>query len=142
METAKNLDEFRKERKTLKRRIKSTKKLFHQHILASKRPKEVWKLVHHRIFHPKVMKINVSPPELNKHYQTTTASILGTKPTSVKEIKQLLRDQPNTENKLNFQPSTTINEIEKFYIAKLIVQFLSPYPVSYTHLTLPTILRV
>lgn len=101
-QTANDWDEFREARNTLKRRIKSTKKSFHQRILASKRPKEVWKLVH-RILHPKVKKINVSPSELNKHYQTTAARILGSKPTPVEEIKQLLRDQPNTEKQFNFQ---------------------------------------
>ena len=45
----------------------------------------------------------MSPSELNKHYQRTAARILGSKPTSVEEIKQLLRDPPNTENQFNFQ---------------------------------------
>ena len=82
------------------------KKSFYQKVFASKQPKEVWKLIH-RLLHPKKSKIDVSPSELNKHYQTTAARILGSKPTPIAEIKQLLRNSNNNiENEFNFHVVT------------------------------------
>ena len=104
-QTATDWNEFRNARNNLKRKIKLTKKSFYQRIFASKQPKEVWKLVH-RILHPKINKINVSPSKLNKHYQTTATRILGTEPTPFDEIKQLLRDYPDAENQFNFKHVT------------------------------------
>ena len=75
-QTAQDWDAFRAARNSLKQKVKLTKKLFFRKVLGSTQPKDVWKLVH-RLLQPKNSKVNITPSELNKHYQTTASRILG-----------------------------------------------------------------
>ena len=104
--------EFRDARNALKREIKHTKKSFYRRLLASKKPKEVWKLIH-RFLHPKKSVISIQPSELNAHYLSTAPRILGSKPTSVADIELLLRDSATeVDQEFEFQP-VTYNQVLK-----------------------------
>ena len=104
-QTAQDWDAFRAARNSLKQKVKLTKKLlFFRKVIASKQAKDVWKLLH-RLLQPKNSKVNITPSELNKHYQTTASRILGSEPSSINEIKEVLRNINNNvtiENEFQF----------------------------------------
>ncbi|XP_057305393.1 uncharacterized protein LOC130642322 [Hydractinia symbiolongicarpus] len=109
-------NEFRNARNALKRQIKYTKKTFYRRLLSSKKPKEVWKLIH-RFLHPNKNVINIQPSELNAHYISTAPRILGSQPTSKEEIQLLLQDLvTEADQEFQFRPVTydqVLREIKK-----------------------------
>lgn len=110
-------NEFRNARNALKGQIKYTKKTFYRRLLSSKKPKEVWKLIH-RLLHPNKNVINIQPSELNAHYISMAPRILGSQPTSKVEKNNsffktsLLKLTKNS----NFVLSHTIKCSEKLKI--------------------------
>ena len=99
-------NEFRDARNALKRKIKHTKKTFYRRLLSSKKPKEVWRLIH-RILNPTKSVINIQPSVLNAHYLSTAPRILGSQPTSTEEIQHLLRNfVTEVDQEFEFQPVT------------------------------------
>ena len=60
-------EKFRAARNRLKELIKSTKRNFMERMLLSKKPKEVWKVIH-RILHPSPQRITMQPDKLNNFF--------------------------------------------------------------------------
>ena len=67
---------FRNARNRLKTSIKAAKRDFTHKILSSKKPKEVWKVIH-RILHPNPKRLAFDPNKLNKFFAATAERTLG-----------------------------------------------------------------
>jgi hypothetical protein len=93
--------QFRYIRNKLKTVIKTTKKLFHRKALQSKRPKDVWNVIH-RILHPNKKRVTFDPNSLNQYFVTMAENLTGKKPTSQENLYQLIEDLPPSNNNTNF----------------------------------------
>lgn len=65
--------------------INQTKRAFLSTALSSKRPKEVWRVIH-RVLNPSPPPLPIDPNNLNMHFATTTEGTLGTKPHDTNEL--------------------------------------------------------
>ena len=72
-------DAFREVRNKLKSVINKSKRSFITNALSSKRPKEVWRIIH-RILHPCPKPLRADPDRLNEFFIKTNERTLGTKP--------------------------------------------------------------
>ena len=63
-------EKFRAARNRLKELIKSSKRNFMERMLLSKKPKEVWKVIH-RILHSSPQRITMQPDKLNNFFAST-----------------------------------------------------------------------
>ena len=80
---------FREVRNKIKPVINKTKRNFIKTALSSKRPKEVWKMIH-RILHPNKKPLNADPNKLNDFFINTNERILGTKPTTPSDLLEFI----------------------------------------------------
>ena len=80
---------FREVRSKIKSVINKTKQNFIKTALSSKRPKEVWKMIH-RILHPNKKPLNADPDRLNDFFINTNERILGTKPTTPSDLLEFI----------------------------------------------------
>ncbi|PFX25164.1 hypothetical protein AWC38_SpisGene10187 [Stylophora pistillata] len=69
-------EKFRAARNRLKELIKSTKRNFMERILSSKKPKEVWRVIH-RILHPSPQRITMQPDKQNNFFASTAERTIG-----------------------------------------------------------------
>ena len=67
---------MRPRRNRLKELIKSTKRNFMERMLSSKKPKEVWKIIH-RILHPSPQRITMQLDKLNNFFASTAECTIG-----------------------------------------------------------------
>lgn len=72
-----NWHTFREVRNKLKIVIKKAKRCFTIKALSSKRPKDVWKVIH-RILNPSPRPLRADPNQLNSHFASTSERITGT----------------------------------------------------------------
>ena len=61
--------------------------------LSSKRPKEVWRVIH-RVLNPSPRPLRIDPNNLNMHFATTTEGTLGTKPDDTNKLLGLMDSLP------------------------------------------------
>jgi len=80
---------FREVRNLLRTKIKQAKRLFYQKALSSKSPKELWRTIH-RILNPSTKPIRADADELNRHFSNTTQRILGTKSSSIENLRNYI----------------------------------------------------
>ena len=80
---------FRDIRNRVKTTKKKLKRSFYQKALSSKKPKELWNVIH-RILRPNPKPINMDPDILNEHFNSTTQRLLGTTPTSYDNLKAMI----------------------------------------------------
>ena len=97
---------FRSVRNELKCLINKTKKTFMRNALSSKRPKEVWRIIH-RILHPNPQPIRECPNKLNGHFAQTAQRTIGTQPENTNQLYDLLKSLPNTD-----EPSFVLNKVK------------------------------
>ena len=69
------------------------KRSFYQKALSSKKPKDLWKIIH-RILHPNPKPLNMDPNILNDHFSSTTQRLLGTTPTSHDSLEEMIASLP------------------------------------------------
>ena len=72
-------DAFREVRNKMKSAINKSKRSFITNALSSKRPKEVWRIIH-RILHPSPKPLQADPDRLKEFFIKTNERTLGTKP--------------------------------------------------------------
>ncbi|CAB3997878.1 Hypothetical predicted protein, partial [Paramuricea clavata] len=109
---------FRSARNRLKALIKTAKKKFTQKMLSSKKPKEVWKVIH-RILHPEPRRITFHPDKLNSHFTSTAERTIGTDVNDNNNSYDTIRNMidslpPDYDNGFHINPVTlgeVVNEI-------------------------------
>ena len=69
-------DKFREVRNKIRMKIKTVKRAFFRQALSSRKPKELWNIIH-RILHPSPRPIKADPNVLNEHFSSTSQRILG-----------------------------------------------------------------
>ena len=80
---------FRHTRDKLKNLIKKAKWSFMITALSSKRPKEVWRKIHH-ILHPSQLPLCADPDDLNRHLTSTAEHVTASSPVLNKDIYRLI----------------------------------------------------
>ena len=103
------LHELQKVRNELKTKIRNTKKTFLRNLLSNKSSSETWKTIN-KVFHPKSVKVDVDPDEVNAFFNTTATRTTGKKlePMTDEFYDQLI-DHPD-----NFKlRHATFEEVEK-----------------------------
>ena len=85
---------FRDVRNKIKSVVGKARRSFLAIALSSKRPKEVWKVIH-RVLHPSPKPIREDPEKLNRYFISTATRTLGTKPDSTHDLLDLVRSFPD-----------------------------------------------
>ena len=80
---------FREVRNKIKSIINKSKRSFVTNALSSKRPKEVWRIIH-RILHPSPKPLQADPDRLNEFFIKTNERTLGTKPNERSDLIELV----------------------------------------------------
>ena len=88
---------FREVRNDLKTKIKKIKRSFYQKALSSKRPKEIWQIIH-RILHPNPQPVKADPENLNNHFSSTAQRLLGSMPLTKDELGEMINSLPAHEH--------------------------------------------
>lgn len=104
-ELEQDIAEYRHHRNEVKKLIKTAKADFFKKALSSKRPKDVWSVIH-RILNPSPTKITADPDTLNVHFNTTAKRLLNSNPKSESLLKSRIQSFEDTSNMLKFQPVT------------------------------------
>ena len=86
-------NKFREVRNTIQTKIKKVKRTFYQKALSSKKPKELYQVIH-RILHPNPHPIDADPDQLNNHFSSTSQRLLGSVPTSPDALRDLVNSLP------------------------------------------------
>ena len=96
-------NDFRNVRNKLKTKIKSTKSNFYRKALSSKKPSEVWKVIH-KVLNPNGKRIRMNPHELNKHLSTTSKLLTGRNNADLQVLKYIINSMaPLSVNKPSFK---------------------------------------
>ena len=96
-------NDFRNVRNKLKAKIKSTKSSFYRKALSSKKPSEVWKVIH-KILNPNSKRIRINPNELYKHFSTTSKRLTGRNNADLHVLKYIINNMsPSSVNKPSFK---------------------------------------
>ena len=82
-------NDFRNVRNKLKTKIKSAKSNIYRKALSSKKPSEVWKVIH-KILNPNGKRIRINPDELNKHFSTTSKRLTGRSNADLHVLKYII----------------------------------------------------
>ena len=88
---------FREVRNALKTKIKKIKRSFYQKALFSKRPKEIWQIIH-RILHPNPQPVKADLDNLNNHFSSTAQRLLGSTPLTEDELGEMINSLPAHEH--------------------------------------------
>ena len=80
-------------RNRIKAVIGKAKRAFLSTALASKRPKEVWRVIH-RVIHPSPRPIRADSDQLNRYFISTTDRTLGTLPDKAIDLVDLIDSLP------------------------------------------------
>ena len=81
---------FREVRNKIKSVIYKTKRNFIKAALSSKRPNEVWKMIHRILMHRNKKPLNADPDKLNDFFINTNERILGTEPTTPSDLLEFI----------------------------------------------------
>ena len=84
-------------RNALKTKIKKIKRSFYQKALPSKKPKELWQIIH-RILHPNPQPVKADPDNLNNHFSSTAQRLLGSTPLTKDELGEMINSLPAHEH--------------------------------------------
>ena len=96
-------NDFRNVRNKLKTKIKSAKSNIYRKALSSKKPSEVWKVIH-KILNPNGKRIRINPNELNKHFSTTSKRLTGRNNANLHTLKYIINNMsPSSVNKPSFK---------------------------------------
>ena len=68
--------------------------------LSSRRPKEVWKVIH-RVLHPSPKPLREDPEKLNRYFISTATTTLVAKPDSTHDSLDLVRSFPDKADELS-----------------------------------------
>ena len=68
--------------------------------LSSRRPKEVWKVIH-RVLHPSPKLLREDPEKRNRYFIFTATRTLGTKPDTTHDLLDLVRTFPDQAGELS-----------------------------------------
>lgn len=82
-------DAFREVRNKIKSTINKSKRSFITSALSSRRPKEVWRIIH-RIFHPSPKPLQADTDRLNEFFIKTNERTLGNKPDEISGLIELV----------------------------------------------------
>ena len=85
---------FRDTRNQLKKVIKKAKIIFTIKALSSRRPKDVWKVIH-RILHPSPQPLRVDLDELNNHFASTSERLTAASPYVKEDLNHLITSLPD-----------------------------------------------
>ena len=105
---------FRAVRNKIKSVINKSKRAFVINALSSKRPKEVWRVIH-RILHPSPKPLQADPDRLNTFFLSTNERTLGTKPDKRSDLIDLVNsfsECPRTSHPFNLR-CVSLMEVEK-----------------------------
>ena len=84
---------FRAIPKKIKVVIGKAKRSFFMTALSSKRPKQVWRVIH-RVFNPSTSPPRADPDQLNKYFNATNEMTLGTTPDATSDLLELAKSLP------------------------------------------------
>ena len=102
---------FRKIRNQLKTVIKKAKRTFTIKALSSRRPKDVWKVIH-RILHPSSQPLRADPNQLNSHFASTAERVTGNQPTlTEKDLYHLIQTLPENPGSTLSLQQVTYNDV-------------------------------
>lgn len=87
-------NQYRNTRNNLKSQIRKAKREFYQKALSSRKPKDVWRVIH-RILHPSPQPLRGNPDELNEHFASTTQRVTGAAAESVDNLWKLIDSLPD-----------------------------------------------
>ena len=120
---------FRVVRNRIKAVIGKAKRTFPSTALSSKRPKEVWRVIH-RVIHPSPRPIRADSDQLNRNFIRTTDSTLGTLPDKAIDLVDLIDSLPEPV-RYPFQLRTvTTEEILKAYLDRTVLLALTKFPLN------------
>ena len=105
---------FRAVRNKIKSVINKSRRAFITNALSSKRPKEVWRVIH-RILHPSPKPLQADPDRLNNYFIKTNERTLGTKPDERSDLIDLVNsfsECPRTSHPFHLR-SVSLQEVEK-----------------------------
>ena len=88
---------FRTTRNKIKVVTGKAKRSFFLNALSSKRPKEVWRVIH-RVLNPSTSPLRADPDQLNKYFIATNERTLGTSPDVTSDLLELARSLPEHPN--------------------------------------------
>ena len=81
----------------IKSLVGKARRSFLANALSSKRPKEVWKVIH-RVLHPSPKPLCEDPEKLNRYFISTAARTLGTKPDSTHDFRAIQKERQVLNN--------------------------------------------
>ena len=84
---------FRAIRNKIKMVIGKAKRSFLMTALSSKRPKQVWRVIH-RVLNPSTSPPRADPDHLNKYFIATNERTLGTTPDATSDLLELAKSLP------------------------------------------------
>ena len=120
---------FRVVRNRIKAVIGKAKRAFPSTALSSKRPKEVWRVIH-RVIHPSPRPIRADSDQLNRNFIRTTDSTLGTLPDKAIDLVDLIDSLPEPV-RYPFQLRTvTTEEVLKAYLDRTVLLALTKFPLN------------
>ena len=79
--------------KKIKLVIGKAKRSFFMTTISSKRPKQVWRVIH-RVLNPSTSPPRVDPEQLNKYFIATNERTLGTTPDATSDLLELAKSLP------------------------------------------------
>ena len=80
-------------RNKIKSIVNKARRSFLSKALSSKRPKEVWKVIHH-ILNPSPKQLRENPDELNRYFVSTATRIMGSEPDDSTDLLDFLHSLP------------------------------------------------
>ena len=102
---------FREVRNKIKSVVNKARRLFLSKALSSKRPKEVWKVIH-RILNPSPKPLRENPDELNRYFVSTATRIMGSEPDDSTDLLDFLHSLPEHPTGFTFR-KVTFEEVLK-----------------------------
>ena len=102
---------FHRVRNQLKTVIKKAKRTFTIKALSSRRPKDVWKVIH-RILHPSSQPLHADPNLLNSHFTSTAERVTGNQSTPTeKDLYHLIQTLPENHGSTYSVKQVTYNDV-------------------------------
>ena len=98
---------FRAVKKEMKIKIKDAKRNFYRNALSSRRPKEVWQMIH-RILNPNYKPLSVDPNQLNQYFNTTSERLTPKLRKHSEELKSIIDNLANQLLRSHFVPQLTM----------------------------------
>ena len=100
-------EKFGDVRNRIRTKIKSVRRAFFKKALSSRKPKELWNIIH-RILNPSPQPIRADPDVLNEHFSSTCQWLLNSEANSESSLLEYINSLPdNTASSFVLRPVTS-----------------------------------